>query len=290
MNGLLLIWRYLTSGVCLALVVLAAFSAPADAEISLNLGRENFTWSEYSGGTRLLEENGPRYFFSFGYLQDGDEGALFGYRGKVYGGEVGYDGQTQSGVPVSTTTGYSGMLNEFELRYRLPGGVFKGSYSLDAVAGFGLDFWRREIKGTYVAAVNEFAAGYVEEYLIGFARLGLELRRGGHGIQMGAGVKLPVYTWEKANLQTALGTNTDPVLEPGKNMSYYASLGYRFASPFIAQVTYEGYRFPESPKVPVTINGVAARVYQPESRMDIVVFSVGYIFGTNGKGEAAPAQ
>jgi hypothetical protein len=257
----------------MAMALFLAFPAPAGAEIALNLGSEGYSWSEYEGGRKLLEESGNRYFLAFGFLQEGESGALFGYHGKVYAGDVAYDGQTQSGAPVTSTTGYGGMVNEVDLHYRLSGAV---NYHFDILTGLGIDFWKRDIKGAYVPSLDASAAGYSEEYLIGYARLGVAVEHIGHGVQGALGVKLPVYTWEMAHLKGAMGADTDPVLEPGKILSYFAAVGYRFDNPWSLSLSYEGYRFAQSPKVPIAIGGTSYTVFQPESRQDIFMFSIGY--------------
>ncbi len=260
--------------VAFALYLSPVFSAPAAAEMTIQFGTEQFGWSEYSSaGAKLLSESGYRSFMGFYYLQDGADGALLAYHGKLYGGDVNYDGQTQSGTQLTTTTRYAGMLNEANLHYRLKNKP-ESNYYWDIVGGVGLDFWTRDLRGT---------GGYVEEYLIGYIRAGLDFSAVKYGFQGSAGAKYPVSTWEQANLKAKGMADSDPVLEPGKNITYYASLGYRFDGAWSVSLGYDGYRFSQSPRAPITINGVPYTVRQPDSREDIYTLTIGYSFA-GGRG------
>jgi len=279
--GITRVWR--RGRIFAAVFICASFAVPAisAAEMTVLAGTESFHWAEFApSGKELLSETGYRPFAGFAYLQDGGAGMLFGYHAKVYSGDVRYDGQTQSGTPVSTTTSYTGMVNEVDLHYRLRNGP-ADRYYWDLVGGIGLDFWRRDIKSAYSSVLGATAAGYVEEYLIGYLRAGVNFNRVEYGFQGEAGVKYPISTWEKANLQAGMGADSDPVLEPGKSISYYASLGYRFDSRWNVIFGYDSYRFSRSSSADMTIKGQKYSAAQPESREDLYSFSVGYSFGAN---------
>src|ERR1700719_3104824 len=96
---------------CLLALIPAAFAllpAMARAEVTLNAGIDYLRWTEST--TPEVTETGPLYALGLAYTQDRDAGALFAYRGKVWGGAVDYQGATLFGAtPVSSTTDYIGL-------------------------------------------------------------------------------------------------------------------------------------------------------------------------------------
>ena len=193
---------------------------------------------------------------------------LFRYRGKLYGGKVNYDTYTQqTNIPVSTTTQYTGAAHEGQLIYRNAA----QAYELDYVGGLGLDTWQRKIDNR----------GYnqIEDFLIVYLRGGIHLAppAQGSGLYGGGGLKYPIHTWEDAHL-LSLGYSTNPLLEPGKDISFYAELGYRFNKRWNLTGYYDSWRFKKSPSVLAYQAGVAYLLYQPESKMDSYGLKIMYEF------------
>ncbi len=266
------------------LVLLAAcpvffFASPgkAFAEVRVTAGVERFSWGEYSGGGKLLDESGPRYALGLTWLMEGQSGLLFGYNGRLYYNDITYNGQTSGGTFFSTKTNYQGMLNEGVLHYRVDADIKPDEtdrHYLDLVGGLGLDYWIRDIKGDTVVT------GYKETYMIGFLRAGLAMLPVKSGLEVAAGLKYPLYLSEKAGFKNAGLADADLVLTPKPDVSYYGSIGWRFNNALSVTFDFDSYRFKESDPVSYTVGGVAASnpMVQPESRMEVYTLKVGYSF------------
>lgn len=258
------IYRFCGRALALA-AACAAFwcAAPgtASAEMRVTAGVERFSWSEYSNGSKVLDESGPRYMAGFTWLPDDQSGWLFGYNGKYYWGDVTYTGLscTADGTcsPYSAKNGYRGMLNEILLHYRLDSGIKPGEmdrHYLDLVTALGVDIWSRTIKG------SGQVTGYNEDYTLGVFRFGLEMIPVGNGLRIATGLKQPVYVLEKYN-----GAD----LKPKPDLGYYISFGWRFDSPLSIVLDFDSYHFNQSnDQVP----------FQPESRMEVLTLRAGYSF------------
>jgi hypothetical protein len=245
----------------LAAAILAGWSllpSIALAELTLTGGVDYLRWTESS--TPSVKETGPLFALGLAYTQDRDVGALFAYRGKLWGGSVKYDGATLfGGTPVQSDTSYTGVNNELQARWRRPG---KSGGNLDGVLGVGLDVWRRSL-----SSVQK------EDYEIGYVRLGVESGTDESSRWMvSVGFKYPVWTYENAHFDR-IGFDSNPILHPGKEVSPYSSLGYRFTSKVQAVLYYDGYRFGRS--APVQANEVAnglgpATLVQPTTTMSVI--------------------
>ena len=242
------------------IIAFATFSGQAQAEWSFGGGMENFRWQETITGSALSPlESGLRYALNLKWVQSGDNGLLFSYRGKVYTGRVHYDTFTQiSNTPVSTTTQYSGATHEGQMFYRTDIGRFK----LDYVGGAGLDSWRRSIDNN----------GYnqIEDYSIMYLRGGVNIDQAQHaaGFHGGGGLKYPFWTAEDAHL-TEQGYYSNPLITPGKAISLYAELGYRINQRWDVVGYYDSWRFKQSDSVITTDSKGAWKIWQPESHMDV---------------------
>lgn len=201
------------------------------AQLRASVGGEYYGWSEEV--TPEVTERGGLAVLGLEYTQPGTAGLLWAYRGTVYTGAATYEGSSlrTPSTPVTGTTSYVGTAQEGQLRYRFDVG---GQRGLDAVLGIGVDLWQRRL-----SSVQR------EDYLIGFARLGLESERNGAGWIVGGGVKMPFHTWEDAHL-TSIGFGQNPSLRPGKRPSFYAHAGYRFDSPMSVIFYLDSYRFSQS--------------------------------------------
>ncbi len=270
---------------CARMLVLVVFSSVfwfaspdnAFAELRVTAGVERFSWGEYSGGSKLLDESGPRYALGLTWLMEGQSGLLCGYNGKFYFNDVTYNGRDSNGAALSSNTGYQGMLNEGVLHYRVESDIKPDEtdrHYLDLVTGLGLDYWVRDIKG------SGGISGYKETYMIGFLRAGLVMLPVKNGLEVAAGFKYPLYLNEKAGFQSAGLADADLVLTPKPDLSYYGSIGWRFENAVSVTFDFDSYRFKESDPVSYTVGGVAAAnpMVQPESRMEVYTLKVGYSF------------
>ena len=243
----------------IAMMLCAAVVIPGicRAEISLNGAIEYLSWKETT--TPQVKETGPLFALGIAYTQDRDSGALFAYRGKLWGGTVEYDGSTLFGnTPTASRTGYAGFGNELQARWRRSDAL---DSNVDIVLGAGVDVWRRSL-----SSVQK------EDFAIGYLRLGVESSTDdSKQWSVSLGLKYPVWTYEDAHLDD-IGFDSNPTLRPGREISPFGSLGYRLARNLRLIGYYDGFRFSRS--APVQTNAVAMGVgpvapVQPATTMSV---------------------
>ena len=254
---------------CAALAGLAA-SAPAHAGWSITGDVERFRWAEKTDPR--VTETGPMFGIGARLSPDRPAGGQFVWRGRLYVGSVDYDGAfLDTGAPASGTTEYTGLLNEGQAVYRLPG----NAQGVELVSGLILDYWNRQL-----------SRDQREEYWIGALRLGLQAdRRESTGWFGGGGLKYPFYTREDAHLAD-IGFSSNPRLEPKGEASLYADLGYRFSRNISLAAYYDSYRFRESDPTPRITNAFipgctppgGCRLVQPTSKVDSLGLRLQYRF------------
>lgn len=252
------------------LVLLATFSTGANAEWSIGGGLESYRWTEETGAKSPLtpKETGLRLAANLKWTKEGDQGLLFGYRGKLYFGQVHYDTYTQqTNTPVSTSTVYIGATQEGQLLYRTDA----GNYKLDYVGGLGYDNWRRSIEN------NGFYQ--VEDFMILYLRGGINLDQPMHntGFHGSGGLKYPFWTAENVHLKEQ-GYSSNPIITPGKNFSFYADIGYRISERWDVIGYYDSWRFTQSNTVTASRGGVLYNIVQPKSSMDTFGLKAMYSF------------
>ena len=239
----------------------ALFSHAAAAELSLSAGVEYLDWDEDTNPS--VTEKGPLFAGGIIFGQSKTEGLVFSYRGKLYFGNVDYTGAGLfTGTPISSTSYYTGFVNEGQARWRKP---IEGNYHTDLVFGLGWEFWTREL--SYFQK---------EDYDIVYLRLGGELAvNSNKGWVIGAGIKYPVFTRENAHL-TDIGFDSNPTLEPGQDLSGYAQIGYWFHDKLGLIGYFESYRFKKSNEEMVNSMFGPGVVFQPESTMSIFGLKLEY--------------
>jgi len=251
----------------LAGLLTVSIGTPAQAQFRLGGGVEYFTWTEDTSPS--VKESGPLLVLHLGYLQRKDRGLLFGYAGKFYYGDVDYEGATLSEppIPIAGTTRYTGTMQEAQLRYRLPP---NRGYWLDVMGAAGIDFWRREL-----SSVQR------EDWRVAFLRLGVEMDTpNDQGFILGAGVKYPIYTWEDPHF-SAIGLNPDTTLEPGKDWSVYAQVGYRFRRNWQVVGYVDSFRFRESNSALLVSSNPdlqSGGYFQPQSTLYTWGIKLEYVF------------
>lgn len=238
-----------------AAVLLFGFSAGcARAQFAVSAGLEYFSWTEDTSPIQV-RERGPLFALGLAFTQPKEKGFLFAYRGRFYIGEVDYDGAylNAPGVPLTGTTDYAGTAQEGQVRYRL-------GHAIDVLGSLGIDVWQRKLSDTQK-----------EDYRIVYARLGVESNAAGEkGWVVGAGLKYPLWTRENAHL-TDIGFDQNPELKPGKDISVFGQLGYRFEQQWAIIGYLDGFRFKQSNQVPVSTGGVPQGVvFQPGVDMYVV--------------------
>jgi len=250
-------------------------SAAAHAGWYVNGDVEYFRWAESTNPG--VTETGPMFGIGGGYRQLRPEGWQFGWRARLYFGSVDYNGALLStNQPATGTSQYTGLVNEAQAIYRLPG----NANGMEVVSALVLDYWNRQL-----------SADQREEYWVASLKLGLNFdRREAKGWFGGGGVKYPFWTRQDAHL-TDIGFSANPHLEPQGTLSLYADVGYRFTRRWSLAGYYDSYRFDESDATQRLINpaiqgcsGVApdpaggCRLFQPQSRQDSYGLRLQYSF------------
>lgn len=241
--------------------VMVAVTSTAQADWSASAGFENFKWKESATPTSpTVSESGMRWALDLSWTQTREPGISAGYNLKYYVGNVDRTGSTFGAAGVSGETHYRGLTNEVQSIYRAPKGV------VDVVLAAGWDHWDREL-------------GAVQQtWDVIYARIGVGLNTVvRQGLIGSAGVKYPIYARENAGF-TGAGANENPRVRPGRDVSFYGSLGYRINPHWDVIGYYDSFRFKQSNTVSVTTAGGPVLVAQPQSKQDVVGMKIQHNF------------
>jgi hypothetical protein len=231
---------------------------------TLGFAPEYYYWQENANGAKLLDESGIRYALTLSYKIAPVEGWLWAAQFKVYYGSVNYDGQTQGGTPLKTTTVYYGGLGKIQSGYRWN---IDEHYNLDVVGGFGFEDWLRSLNGP---------GGYNENWRPISFSADVELIPKANGMIATLGVKVPFYTTQVVELGRVGGG--DVTLHPGTLPSPYAEAGYQFNKHLSLVAYFDSYLFAKSPTETTIIGGSYYEVYQPQSETYQVGAKLGWTF------------
>jgi hypothetical protein len=240
----------------------------ATIETCVYLKAENFTWKEFEGDARILEESGPR--FGLGIFRRYERNGLtFRPMAEAYGGNVDYDGQTQGGTPVATETNYVGGKAGFDAGGVIPLGP--ASY-LEPFLGFLGDYWERDIES------SGGGIGYRERWTSVSVRGGLRGETGsetaGVRIFAEAAVAWPFSNANRADFPVIGKVKVEPKGEPG----FSAEAGMK-AGPVRIALFYEYVSFAKSDETVVPLGGGAAlSVWQPDSEYSVYGLTAGWLF------------
>ena len=262
---------------CSLLSITAYPGAARAGEAQVYGAIQSFTWKEFDdNGTQLLKESGP--LFGIGFVYRALPGQLLVLQPgiELFGGNVDYDGATQSGVPVKTTVDYFGVKMKFEAGAAIPlsEGTRSERAAFEPFAGLGIAVWSRKIKDS-TAANGTTAIGYEEVWETVHVRIGMRgmsSKSGGSRIFGEAGLKIPIYNQNTAYLSD-VGLGADVTMHPGKKASVFAEAGVQI-SKFRASVFYDGMRFSRSDDV-VSGNFI---YHQPRSESDVFGMKLGAAF------------
>jgi len=268
--------------ICLMLLASPAFAGHYGGveEWYLYPSVQYFTWEEFLGGSRLLKEEGPLFGIGGGVRLDlYRKGLLLNVKGEMFGGNVGYRGQTQNldnaaqnGRPLKTDVTYFGTKLESDIGWRMatPAG------SVEPFAGIGYRWWLRALENSTAIDTNGSSfpvGGYTEWWHSVYTRLGLRWDlavENDHILFAEAGGKYPFLNRNIADFPGA-GTVT---IEPDPRWSVFAELGARYGR-FRPVLFYEGFRFGQSPPVQIGVNRF---LIQPKSASDIFGLNLGWAF------------
>jgi autotransporter-like protein len=257
----------------LALFSLACTAAgPAySAEVEVYAAVDSFVWKEFIDGTRLLKESGTLTGLGVSFRKDFADRLVLDASAEIFGGRVGYDGGTQSGVPATSTVDYLGLKLKGDAGKRFS---VAGPFTLEPFAGLGYRTWRRGIRNGTTPSGQQ-VQGYTEQWTTLYARLGA---RGGMDIPQArsvfleVGAKLPLYNENTAYFSRE-GVGPNVTMHPGWDWSLFAEAGIRMDR-IKASVFYDGMRFARSADVAVP----GGRIFQPRSTADIYGVKLGVLF------------
>ncbi len=259
---------FFSAVLCIAIIPAYVFCA----EFEVYGGIQHFTWKEYDSGAKLLEESGPVFVAGGITGRTLTKSLSARLKGEIFGGGVDYDGQTQSGHPVTTDTDYLGAKLEADLIWNM---TVTEKHTLAPFAGVGARIWNRDIQSTLFRDQNDgetkLARGYTEKWRNYYGRAGISGTRSFDGQWQGfflAGARIPVYTENVVN---------SVVLEPGNRFSGFAEAGLEHGR-FKISLFYEGLRFSKSDRVYFYDGSNYGYMYQPESKADIFGISAGVKF------------
>lgn len=259
--------RTLLAAAAVALLCVPPAAAATLEELTPYLSTQYFTWTERFQGRRLLKEEGA--LFSGGVVV----GAAFSPvtlrgRGEIFGGEVGYRGETQApdSIPVETRVSYLGSRTEADLGYRLR----DRSLDLEPFGGIGYRWWLRDLHDTR-SADGTFISGYTETWRMGYGRLGARARTflGAAKIVAEGGMRYPFYT---GNTIDFVGSG-ETTFRPKGRLSGFGEAGITYRN-FNLVLSYEGFRFDRSDLKAVQ----GANYFQPDSSSDIFGMRLGWTF------------
>jgi len=268
--------------ICLALLAPPAFAGQYGGveEWYLYPSVQYFTWEEFLDGNRLLKEEGALFGIGGGVRLDlYRKGLLLNVKGEMFGGNVGYRGETQNldnaaqnGRPLKTDVTYFGTKLESDVGWRMP----LAAGSVEPFAGIGYRWWLRGLENSTAIDTTGIpfpVGGYTEWWQTVYTRLGL---RGscpvGSDLSLfaEAGGKYPFLNRNSADFPGA-GTVT---IKPDPRWSVFAELGARYGR-FRPVLFYEGFRFGQSPPVQIGANRF---LIQPKSDSDVFGLNLGWAF------------
>lgn len=241
----------------------------AEQPVSLSVQYERFSWTEYNrDGHQLLDETG--YRLGLRVQRQDTAGPIHGWESTalLYLGDVDYDGQTQLGEPVESTTEYYG--GRLEGAW-FPSGDHSTSFRISPLLGGGINSWIRKLDNTGGFTQTGYDEWWFSAYLL--AGLTWQWMRHEENVWSGrAGIRYPIYNRVEYDFILPDGTSGVSV-EPGEAPGYfiefnYAAGGYRFG------VFFEKWVFDRSE---TEIAG-GFEVFQPESKQQSVGVQFGLLF------------
>jgi hypothetical protein len=160
---------------CAAIALLGPLASNAQpeegSEIEIGAAVLNFGYKEFDYSDKLLNREDGNLPGATLRLSHSRKPLLFAGDVYYYGGDVAYDGQTDTGIPVTTRTGEKILDTAVRAEYWLarPGELNHALY-----AGAGYHRWQRDIRPTYTAT-GQPVSGLFETYQWWFAFVGAKL-------------------------------------------------------------------------------------------------------------------
>jgi hypothetical protein len=230
----------------------------------VSLAASQFKYEEYGAdGKQLLTEKG----FLPGILTglDFNKAGWF-LKGEVgyYNGEVDYTGQTNTGMPIATTTDEEILKASIRVGRWL---IQSDGWRLGLLGGFGLRWWWRDIRS--VGQVN----GLSETYTTKFWLLGARFEQAFSEritVSLRGELIIPI----DLEVEVSLKNRDDISLEIEEKIGYRvgAALGWRWTESMqiVLRPSYTFWKFGKSATQPLTWNGIpVGTVYEPDSETRI---------------------
>ena len=227
----------------------------------LGVAVQDFKWAEYGDrGNKVLEETG-NLFGVFCDIESRERQIGWRCGGNFFFGQVDYDGQTWTNIPVTTDVLYVGskVFADAGPGIRLDSGLW-----FKAFLGLGAAFWLRDLDDTRTPdgdPVNGAREWW--GYLYGRAGFGAEFPVTEDILIFAeAGLKLPIYARNEAEF--FLSDSPSVGLEPEPEVSGFGAAGGRWKQ-WGARITYDALRFDRSD----TVSAGFYSLYQPRSESDV---------------------
>lgn len=251
--------------ICLLIIPVGRVAAETcqdpDRRVDFGVWLRDYKWAEYADdGNKLLEETGNHYGLTCNVESAKN---VVGWRlgGNFFIGEVDYDGQTWTDIPVKTDVFYVGTKISCDAvpGYRLETGLW-----LKAFAGLGGELWFRDLADTKTPA-GDPVRGAEEWWGCLYGRMGVGAEypvTEEIAVFAEYGVKLPIYARNEANFFVSGSPSAG--LEPEMDFSGFGHIGFRWRQ-WGARVAYDSLRFDRSDAVSSGIYDL----YQPRSESDV---------------------
>lgn len=260
--------RFLLVGCALAAAPWTSQAESIPAHTSVQVRYERMEWREFDrNGNKLLKESGPRVGLLWEHETRGATWPDGLFRALAYLGDVDYDGQTQLGQPIESTTEYHGVQAEAAMLFPV---AINALSALVPFAGAGGHSWLRRLDNTGGFAETGYDEWWVDLYVQAGLGWRAHLTRGEAFARLG--VRYPVFTRVEYDLTLPDGTN-DASVEPGAELNLFAECGYR-AGGYTLSVYAEDSTYARSDEKTYG----AVNIFQPKSEQQTIGLQFGVVF------------
>jgi len=239
-----------------------------ETPFSLKVQYERFEWKEYGvDGHELLKESGYRLGLRWDRHVPDWFAPNWTAHALLYFGNVDYDGQSQIGEPVESTTEYYGGRGEGSLNFPLH---HAGQLDSSLFTGAGLHSWLRKLDDTGGFTDTDYDEWWFSTYL----QAGAAVRwKRSTGTLIGrAGIRYPVYSRVEYDFVLPDGSSGVSV-EPGNDAGYFAELDYESGG-YVFGLYFEEWNFKRSD----TKSEGGVNIFQPESKQQSIGVQLGISF------------
>ncbi len=254
----------------LALITATPFSSAGPAiRDQWQVRYESFTWREYDrNGRQLLKESGYRVGLQWDRASTRSTAPAWSTRVTAYLGDVDYDGRTQLGTPIDSTTEYHGVRAEALLSLPL---ATQPGLDLAPFAGLGGHTWLRRLDNT-----GGFAeTGYDEWWVHAYGMIGVDARwqRPSFAWLARLGARYPGHAWVQYDFTLPDGTD-DATVDTDHAPAWFGELGVTTTGGYVITAFAERTTYERSNSK--TYGSVS--VFQPESETTSYGLTVGVRF------------